>query len=166
MSKVRKRVLDPLWMIAVGLVVLFSTIGGVLYKTGTNQLESSGAPITLERLVQIEFTRQTLPYLFLLFFSVGLFFFSGYSLRDKIFAAQYLFAPVIFLALIMLSLSRFVTGVVLARGGLGEVTALLTALGVMATVLASWIIFRENFSPRAIIGVGLGIVAVYLIGEA
>lgn len=165
MFKVRKRVLDPFW-IAVGLVVLFSTIGGVLYKTGTEQLKQSGASVTLDKLIQVEFTRETVPYLFLLFLSVGLFFFSGYSLRDKVFAANYLFAPVIFLALIMLSLSRFVTGVPLSQGGLGQITAQLTALGVVATAFASWVIFKENFSLRAIIGVALGVVAVYLIGKA
>lgn len=152
--------LDPFW-ISVGLVVLFGTIGGVLYKIGTNQI-----PVTLDRLVQVELSRETLPYLFLLFLSVGLFFFSGYSLRDKIFAANYLFAPVIFLALIMLSLSRFVIGVPLSQRGLGQLTALLTALGVVATAVASWIVFRENFSLRAILGVALGVVAVILIGEA
>ena len=153
--------LDPFW-ISVGLVVLFGTIGGVLYKIGTNQIQG----ITLDRLVQVELSRETLPYMFLLFFSVGLFFFSGYSLRDKIFAANYLFAPVIFLALIMLSLSRFVIGVPLSQRGLGQLTALLTALGVVATAVASWIVFRENFSLRAILGVALGVVAVILIGEA
>jgi len=154
-------VLDPFW-ISVGLVVLFGTIGGVLYKIGTNQIQG----ITLDRLVQVELSRETLPYMFLLFLSVGLFFFSGYSLRDKIFAANYLFAPVIFLALIMLSLSRFVIGVPLSQRGLGQLTALLTALGVVATAVASWIVFRENFSLRAILGVALGVVAVILIGEA
>ncbi|HEY5620150.1 MAG TPA: hypothetical protein VIK88_00670 [Candidatus Bathyarchaeia archaeon] len=159
--RVGKRVLDPFW-ISVGLVVLFGTIGGVLYKIGTNQIQG----ITLDRLVQVELSRETLPYMFLLFLSVGLFFFSGYSLRDKIFAANYLFAPVIFLALIMLSLSRFVIGVPLSQRGLGQLTALLTALGVVATAVASWIVFRENFSLRAILGVALGVVAVILIGEA
>lgn len=153
--------LDPFW-ISVGLVVLFGTIGGVLYKIGTNQIQG----ITLDRLVQVELSRETLPYMFLLFLSVGLFFFSGYSLRDKIFAANYLFAPVIFLALIMLSLSRFVIGVPLSQRGLGQLTALLTALGVVATAVASWIVFRENFSLRAILGVALGVMAVILIGEA
>lgn len=151
--------LDPFW-ISVGLIVLFGTIGGVLYKIGTNQI-----PVTLDRLVQVEFSRETIPYLFLLFFSVGLFFFSGYSLRDKIFAANYLFAPVIFLALIMLSLSRFMIGVPLSQRGLGQLTALLTALGVVATATASWIVLRENFSLKAILGVALGVVAVILIGE-
>ncbi len=159
--RVGKRVLDPFW-ISVGLVVLFGTVGGVLYKIGTNQIQG----ITLDRLVQVEFSRETLPYMFLLFLSVGLFFFSGYSLRDRIFAANYLFAPVIFLALIMLSLSRFVIGVPLSQRGLGQLTALLTALGVIATAVASWIVFRENFSLRAILGVALGVVAVILIGEA
>lgn len=159
--RVAKKMLDPFW-ISIALVVVFGTVGGVLYKMGTNQIQG----ITLDRLVQVQLSRETIPYLGLLLLSVGLFFFSGYSLRDRIFAANYLFAPVIFLALIMLSLSRFIVGVPLSQRGLGQLTALLTALGVVATAIASWIIFRENFSPRAILAVALGVVAVYLIGEA
>ena len=158
--RVTRRLIDPFWL-SVGLVVLFGTIGGVLYKYGTNQIQG----ITLNSLTQVELSSRTIPYLFLLFFSVGLFFFSGYSLRDKIFAANYLFAPVIFLALIMLSLSRFIIGVPLSQRGLGQLTALLTAIGVAVTAFSSWVIFKENFSSKALVGVGLGIVAVYLIGE-
>lgn len=153
--------LDPFWF-SIGLVVLFGTIGGVLYKTGTSQIQGG---VSLERLSQIELSRQTIPYLFLLFLSVGLFFFAGYSLRDRIFAANYLFAPVIFLALIMLSLSRFMIGIPLSQSGLGYLTGLLTPLVVGATAFASWLVLKESFSPRAMLGIGLGMVAVYLIGE-
>jgi len=160
------KMLDTFW-VSVALVVAFGTIGGVLYKIGTNRIKDEiQGIITLDRLVQVELSRETLPYLFLLFFSVGLFFFSGYSLRDKIFAANYLFAPVIFLALIMLSLSRFFIGGPLSQTELGRLTALLTAIGVVATAVASWVVFRENFSLRTILGVGLGVVAIYLIGES
>ncbi|HEY4823337.1 MAG TPA: hypothetical protein VIH83_06615 [Candidatus Bathyarchaeia archaeon] len=157
----KRRLLDPFWL-SVGLVVLFGTIGGVLYKMGTNQIQGG---VSLDRLLQVELSARTLPYLFLLFLSVGLFFFAGYSLRDRIFAADYLFAPVIFLALIMLSLSRFMIGIPLSQRGLGELTGLLTPLVVGATAFASWLVLRESFTPRAVLGIGLGMVAVYLIGE-
>jgi len=157
----KRRLLDPFWL-SVGLVVLFGTIGGVLYKMGTNQIQGG---VSLDRLLQVELSARTLPYLFLLFLSVGLFFFAGHSLRDKIFAADYLFAPVIFLALIMLSLSRFMIGIPLSQRGLGELTGLLTPLVVGATAFASWLVLRESFTPRAVLGIGLGMVAVYLIGE-
>ena len=158
--RVRGRLIDPFWL-SVSLVVLFGTLGGVLYKMGTNQIQG----ITLDKLAQVEISRETLPYLFVLFLSVGLFFYSGYSLRDKVFAANYLFAPVIFLALIMLSLSRFMIGVPLSRSGLAQLTALLTAMTVVATAISSWLIFKENFSLRTIAGVALAIVAVILVGE-
>ncbi len=153
--------LDPSFWVSIGLVVLFGTIGGVLFKLGTNQLQG----VTLDKLTQIELSGETIPYLALLFFSVGLFFFSGYSLRGRIFAANYLFAPVIFLALIMLSLSRFMVGVPLSRSGLGQLTALLTALGVVATAFASWIVLKENLSIQTIAGIALAAVAIFLIGE-
>lgn len=153
--------LDPFWL-SVGLVVLFGTIGGVLYKMGTNQIQGG---VSLDRILQVELSRETIPYLFLLFLSIGLFFFAGYSLRDRIFAAEFLFAPVIFLALIMLSLSRFLIGIGLSQRGLGEFTGLLTPLVVGATALASFLVLRESFTPRAALGIGLGMFAVYLIGE-
>ncbi len=154
---------DASFWISVILIVLFGTVGGALYKYGTNQVQGTGG-ITLTRLTQVELSRETIPYLVLMFLSVVLFFFAGYSLRDRIFAANYLFAPVIFLALIMLSLSRFVVGVPLSQSGLGELTALLTALGVVATAVVSYVVFHETFSPRTLIGIGLGVFAVYLIG--
>ncbi len=156
----KKRMVDPFWL-SVGLVVLVGTIGGVLYKYGTNQIPG----ITLDRLTQVELSTETIPYIALLFISIGLFFFAGYNLRDKIFAANYLFYPVIFLALIMFLLGRFLTGVPLSQRGLGQLTALLTDLGIVTTAFASWVIFKENFSPRTVAGVALGLVAVYLIGE-
>ncbi|TMI30784.1 hypothetical protein E6H29_07090 [Candidatus Bathyarchaeota archaeon] len=156
----KKRMVDPFWL-SVGLVVLVGTIGGVLYKYGTNRIPG----ITLDKLTQIELSTQTIPYLALLLTSVALFFFAGYGLRDRIFAANYLFYPVIFLGLIMFLLGRFLTGIPLSQRGLGQVTALLTDLGIVTTAFASWIIFKENFSPRTVAGVALGLVAIYLIGE-
>src|SRR5206468_10638098 len=97
--------------------------------------------------------------------SVGPFFFAGYGLRDRIFAAIYLYYPVIILGLIMLLLARFLTGIPLSQLGLGQLTALLTDLGIVTTAFASWIIFKVNFSPRTVAGVALGLVAIYLIGE-
>ena len=158
--EMKKRMVDPFWL-SVGLVVLVGTIGGVLYKYGTNQIPR----ITLDRLTQVELSAQTIPYLALLLVSVALFSFAGYSLRDKIFAANYLFYPVIFLGLIMFLLGRFLTGVPLSQRGLGYVTALLTDLGIVTTAFASWVIFKENFSPKTIVGVALGLVAIYLIGD-
>lgn len=156
----KKKVVDPFWL-SVGLIIVIGTIGSVLYKYGTNQIQG----ITLERLSQVEISSATIPYLALLLGGATLFFFAGYSLRDKIFAANYLFYPFIFLALILFLLGRFLTGIPLSQRGLGQVTALLTVLGIATTAFASWVIFKENFTPRTIGGVVLGLVAVYLIGE-
>ncbi len=151
---------DPFWL-SIALIIFIGTVGSVLYKYGTNQIPG----ITLDRLTQVELSLETIPYLVVLFLGIGLFFFAGYSLRDRIFAANYLFYPVIFLALIMFLLGRFLIGVPLSQRGLGQLTALLTDLGIVTTAFASWVIFRENFSLRTIAGVALGLVAVYLIGE-
>ena len=135
----------------------------VVFSISTARTRSPG--ITLNRLTQVELSAQTIPYIAFLFISVGLFFFAGYSLRDKIFAANYLFYPVIFLGLIMFLLGRFLTGVPLSQRGLGYVTALLTDLGIVTTAFASWVIFKENFSIKTVVGVALGLVAIYIIGD-
>jgi multidrug transporter EmrE-like cation transporter len=101
----------------------------------------------------------------LVLFSVVLFFYSGYSLRDNMFAARYLFTPIIFLALIMMAFSRFLIGVPLSVTGLGRLTGLLTALGVLTTAVASNLIFKETFSFRVLAGIALAVAAVVLIGE-
>jgi drug/metabolite transporter (DMT)-like permease len=101
----------------------------------------------------------------LVIFSVILFFYSGYSLRDNSFAARYLFLPIVFLALIMMAVSRFLIGVPLSVTGLGRLTGLLTALGVLTTAVASSIIFKETFSTRVLAGMALAVAAVILIGE-
>ena len=56
-------------------------------------------------------------------------------------------------------------GIPLSQRGLGELTGLLTPLVVGATALASWLVLGESFTPRAVLGIRLGMVAVYLIGE-
>jgi drug/metabolite transporter (DMT)-like permease len=49
--------------------------------------------------------------------------------------------------------------------GLGRLTGLLTALSVIATAVASNLIFKETFSIRVLAGLALAVVAVVLIGE-
>lgn len=155
------RGLDFTFWTSVVLIVALGTIGGVLFKLGTNTLGT----IDFRRLLEIRMSLPTVIFAGLLIFSVLLFFYSGYSLGDYSFAAKYLFTPVIFLALIMMAFSRFLIGVPLSVTGLGRLTGLLTALGVVTTAAASSLIFKEAFSIRVLAGIALAVIAVILIGE-
>jgi len=155
------RKLDVTFWVTVVLIVALGTVGGVLFKSGTNALGT----IDYRRLLEIRTSTPTLVFATLLFFSIVLFFYSGYSLADYSFAAKYLFSPIIFLALIMMALSRFLIGVPLSVTGLGRLTGLLTALGVLTTAVASNLIFKEVFSTRVLAGIALAVIAVILIGE-
>lgn len=155
------RKLDVTFWISVVLIVALGTVGSVMFKSGTNALGT----IDYRRLLEIRMSWTTVAYVGLLLFSVVLFFYGGSSLGDYSFAARYLFTPVIFLALIMLAFSRFLIGVPLSVTGLGRLTGLLTALGVIATALASNLIFKETFSTRVLAGIALAVAAVVLIGE-
>jgi hypothetical protein len=148
------------WAIVI-LIVALGTIGGVLFKSGTNALGT----IDFQRLLELRKSTTTLVLAALLVFSVVLFFYSGYSLRDYSFAARYLFSPIIFLALVAMAFSRFLIGVPLSVTGLGRLTGLLTALGVLTTAVASSLVFKEMFSTRVLAGIALAVVAVVLIGE-
>jgi drug/metabolite transporter (DMT)-like permease len=155
------RKLDLIFWVTVILIVVLGTVGGVLYKYGTNALGT----IDYARLVQVQKSWSTILLAGLLFLSIVLFFLSGYSLRSHSFAALYLFSPVIFLALVIFAVSRFLIGVPLSVTGLGRLTGLLTALSVVATALASNFIFHETFSTREVAGLGLAVAAVILLGE-
>lgn len=155
------RRLDFTFWVTVVLITVLGTIGGVLFKFGTNALGT----IDFRRLLEIRMSTTTVVFAGLIVFSVMLFFFSGYSLGSYSFAARYLFTPIIFLALIMMAFSRFLIGVPLSITGLGRLTGLLTALGVLTTAIASNLVFKETFSTRVLAGIALAVVAVILIGE-
>ena len=143
------------------LITVIGTVGGVLFKSGTNVLGT----IDFKRLLDIRISTTTLVFGGLVVFSVFLLFYSGYSLRGQVFAAEYLFTPIIFLALVMMALSRFLIGIPMSVTGLGRLTGLLTALAVLTTAVASNLIFKETFSMRVLAGMALAAVAVVLIGE-
>ena len=100
------RKLDLAFWATVILITVIGTVGGVLFKSGTNVLGT----IDFKRLLNIRMSNTTLVFGGLVVFSVFLFFYSGYSLRGQVFAAEYLFTPIIFLALVMMALSRFLIG--------------------------------------------------------
>jgi drug/metabolite transporter (DMT)-like permease len=155
------RKVDATFWFTVVIIVTLGTVGGVLFKLGTNAL---GA-IDYRRLTGIKMSTTTIILAGLLFFSIFLFFVSGYSLSSYSFAAKYLFYPIVFVALIMMAISRFLIGVPLSVTGLGRLTGLLTALGVITTAAASVLVFKETFSTRELAGLALAVVAVILLGE-
>jgi len=155
------RKMDLTFWVTVILIVVLGTVGSVLFKSGTNAL----GRIDFGRLLDLRMSATTLILAALLVFSVVLFFYSGYSLRDYSFAARYLFSPIIFVALVAMAFSRFLIGVPLSVTGLGRLTGLLTALGVLTTAVASSLVFKETFSTRVLAGIALAVVAVVLIGE-
>ena len=153
--------MDLTFWASVVLITVLGTVGGVLFKSGTNMLGT----IDFKRLLDIRMSTTTLLFGGLIVFSVFLFFFGGYSMRGQVFAAEYLFTPIIFAALVMMALSRFLIGIPMSVTGLGRLTGLLTALSILTTAVASNLIFKETFSMRVIAGMALAAVAVVLIGE-
>ena len=153
--------LDLTFWITVVLIVVVGTIGSVLFKSGTNILGT----IDYARLLEIKMSNTTLAYGGVLLLSVVMFFFSGYMLGDHSFAAKYLFTPIIFIGLIMLAMSRFLIGIPLSVTGLGRLTGLLTAIQVVVTALASYLVYKETFTTRMLAGMALAVFAVVLLGE-
>lgn len=152
---------DSIFWIFIIAISLLGTIGGVLFKHGTNNLGG----VTFNRLLELKVTAPSIASIGLIVLGFVLFFVGGYTLRDFSFAATYLFSPIIFSALVLLAASRFLVGVPLSMVGLGRFTAIATAVGVATTAIASALVFKEQFSIRALIGLGLAIGAVALLGQ-
>jgi len=152
---------DSIFWISIIAIAVLGTIGGVLFKHGTDNLGG----VTFNRLIELRLTAPSIVSIGLVILGFILFFVGGYTLRDFSFAATYLFSPIIFSALVLLATSRFLVGIPLSMIGLGRFTAIATALGVATTAIASALIFREQFSIRALIGLGLAIGAVALLVE-
>jgi len=153
---------DLYFWLPIALIIVIGTIGGLLFKYGTNAFGS----ISLERMLEIQFSSKTFLYLGMMLVGVFLIVFSGYSLRDDFFAMRFLFSPLIFGALVALFISRLLIGVPLSVTGLGRFTMILMTLSAVATVIASALVFRESYPPRVALGIVLGIAAIALIGEA
>jgi len=153
---------DVWFWLPIALIIVIGTIGGLLFKYGTNAFGS----ISLERMFEIQLSLRSFLYFGMMLAGVFLIVFSGYSLRGEFFAMRFLFSPLIFCALIALFMSRLLIGVPLSVTGLGRLTMILTTLGAVATVIASAILFKESYPPRVALGIVLGIAAIALIGEA
>jgi len=153
---------DVYFWLPIAMIIVIGTIGGLLFKYGTNAFGS----ISLERMLEIQFSSKTFIYLAMMLLGVILIAFSGYSLRDELFAMRFLFSPLIFSALVALFISRLLIGVPLSVTGLGRFTMILMTLSAVATVIASAIVFKESYPPRVALGIVLGVAAIALIGEA
>ena len=93
---------DVWFWLPIALIIVIGTVGGLLFKYGTNAFGS----ISLERMFDIQFSSSTFLYLGMMLVGVLLIVFSGYSLRGEFFAMRFLFSPLIFCALVALFISR------------------------------------------------------------
>jgi len=153
--------MDSRFWLSILAITVIGTVGSVLFKYGTNAFGT----LTLDRLLQMELSKAAFIGLAILTIGVAMTFFGGYMLREAFFGIKYLFYPAIFLALVMLFISRFLIGIPLSVTGLGRLNALLTVVSIASTAAASAVIFKETFNVRVIVGFVLGMASVLLIGE-
>jgi len=150
-----------MFILSIAAITVTGVLGALLYKYGTNILGT----ITFESLKEIKFTTRSIFYLGILALGLAMAAYAGYALSDDLFIMRYLFTPAIFFGLVMLFISRFLIGIPLSVTGVGKLTAILTALTVVCTAIASNLFFKESFSLRMVAGIALGVIAVLLIGE-
>lgn len=153
---------DGGFWLSVLAVVLLGLLGGILFKYGTEQLGT----ISLQRLLEVEFSGRFWLYAGLMIGGLLLFVFGGWNLREDAFAMQYLFSPIVFGALVLMFMSRFLVGIPLSATGLGRLTTITTSLLLLTTTVASVVIFQEQVNLRRIAGIAMSIVAVVLLGGA
>ena len=75
------------------------------------------------------------------------------------------FEPATFFGLLCLFLSRLLFSLPLSKTGIGKFSALIIPLNIMAIVISSAIVFREQFGYREITGIALGLIAITLLGS-
>jgi drug/metabolite transporter (DMT)-like permease len=146
------------WL-SIVVVVLLGVTGSVVFKYGTVKLGS----LSLHQLLEINFSSRFWFNVGLLVSGILLVFYGGWQLRDDVFAMRYLFTPIIFGALVLMFLSRFLLGIPLSSTGLARLTSITTSLLVMGTSTAGVIIFHEKLELRIILGILMSIIAVLLL---
>jgi len=154
--------IDSRFWISIAVISIIGTLGSVLFKHGTDAF----GMLTFERLLHIEMSKISLAGLAALSVGAVMVLLGGYMLKPASFALEFLFYPAVFIALVMLFVSRFLIGIPLSVTGLGRLNALLTVLSIVLTAAASAVVFKESFNTRVIIGFLLGAVSILLIGEA
>ena len=156
-----KEMIDSRFWISIAVIAIIGTVGNVLFKHGTNAFGT----LTFERLLQIELSRLSLLGLFAVSAGVVMMLVGCYMLKPASFAVEFLLYPAVFVALVMLFVSRFLIGIPLSVTGLGRLNALLTVLSIVLTSAGSALVFKEAFSLRVIVGFLLGAASILLIGE-
>jgi len=154
--------IDSRFWISIAVISIIGTLGSVLFKHGTDAF----GMLTFERLLHVEMSKMSLLGLAALSVGSAMVLLGGYMLKPASFALEFLFYPAVFIALVMLFVSRFLIGIPLSVTGLGRLNALLTVLSIVLTAAASAVVFKESFNIRVIVGFLLGAVSILLIGEA
>ncbi len=157
-----RKMIDSRFWISIAVITIVGTAGSILFKYGTDAFGT----LTFERLLQIELSKMSLAGLAILSVGILMTLLGGHILRPASFAIEFLFYPAVFLALVMLFVSRFLIGIPLSVTGLGRLNALLTVLSIVSTAVASAIVFKETFNIRVIAGFLLGAISILLIGQA
>ena len=146
---------------SIGLIIVLGTVGGALFKYATNL----HGEVTFERITDFRLSTRSFTYLTIMAAGLLVALYGGYHLRNESFAMEFLFSPVVFVALILLFISRFMMGIPLSVSGLGRLTAILTTLTVVSTALVSYVFFQEQLNTRIIAGLLLGLLSILLIGQ-
>ncbi len=146
---------------SIVLIIILGTVGGALFKYATNL----HGEITFERIAEFRFSTRSLTYLTMMAAGALLVLYCGYHLGNESFAMSFLFSPAVFVALILLFISRFMMGIPLSVSGLGRLTAILTTLTVVSTALVSFAFFQEQLNTKIIAGLLLGLLSILLIGQ-
>ena len=147
------------WLSVVA-IIMFGLFGGILFKYGTAKLGT----ISIQRLLEIEFSRGFWINAGLMLLGLSFFILGGWNLREHSFAMRYLFSPIIFGALILMFMSRVLVGIPLSVTGLGRLSSITASLLILATTIASAVIFKERFDARTILGILMSVAVVALLG--
>ena len=150
---------DSAFWLSLFIITFLGVSGGVLFKYGTGKL----GRISLQRLLDVEFSGRFWLKAGLMVIGLLLFIYGGWSLRGEAFAMKYLFSPVIFGALVLMFMSRFLVGIPLSVTGLGRFTSISLSLMVLSTAVASVIFFGEKLGLRIVTGILMSVVAVALL---
>lgn len=91
---------------------------------------------------------------------------SWQKLLDLKWDLRTLFTPIVFIALFLIFVGRFVSVVPTGHMGITQLVTLLTVISLIFTVLMDAFFLKTRYPLNVWIGITLGILAVYLISES